>query len=591
MSEFSRIIITKKGQALMAKMIAGTGPVEFTEIRVSDTAYSIAQLENLTGISGVKQTTPVSKITRLANSAVQIEGAISNADLTTGYYIRTIGLYAKDPQDGEILYGVSTASTAGYFPPFNGKSTSAAYFKLVTDIGNADEVYLEVDPAGVATIGDVQELEAQIADLQAYIGYNDDSIVGVEVDMANRTVTRIAGAVNRSAGAMFDDIFAFGGRARVNLTNDGVEVATFGDGAYTETGKLTQAVTIDGTTYSIGTNVQTMVRQPKFYYKLVPLSLRPIEDGDGFHMDKFRLYISDEAKAGFKLHRAFKSGEKTNNKIYLSAFEASAYDVTTGTYNMIDSQDVAFAEDLLSSIANAKPISGATQQLTLAGARQLAQNRGAGWNQSNLLTASVTQMLFMVEYATLNSQTALGQGIYIADGDPDPTVPVALPTGATTALGNGSGNVESGHVTYRGEENLWSNIYAWVDGFMVGISGEHKARVAGMNANYVESNPDASPDYDKINFTMPKTNGWISAFGYDEEHDYVFIPTETTGNSVVPVGDHFYQNHTSSAWSAPLWGGYWAYGSYAGVFVWNAHNSPAYRYRNRGARLVYASDN
>lgn len=588
MSEFSRIIITKKGQALMAKMIAGTGPVEFTEIRVSDTAYSIAQLENLTGISGVKQTTPVSKITRLANSAVQIEGAISNADLTTGYYIRTIGLYAKDPQDGEILYGVSTASTAGYFPPFNGKSTSAAYFKLVTDIGNADEVYLEVDPAGVATIGDVQELEAQIADLQAYIGYNDEDILGLEVDFKASKFTRLAGAVNRTPGASFDGFKMFGGRKRCMLTDDGVNLGYLGDAGYTETGALAQSITENEVTYPVGTPVQVMVEQPKFYYKVVPLVTEKIEGGKGHHLRKARYYVSDTPKLGFKLHPAFIKNGEVLNRIYLSAYEGSLYDVSASAYNLIDDQGGDFTAttgDKLSSIANAKPASGLTQGLSRSGARIVAQNRGTGWEISYAATIAATQLLFAIEYGTFNTQTAIGLGVSKTD---DGETNMSDPTGATSALGNASGKAENGSITYRGEENFWMNIYKWVDGLNIKPQGIHELYVA--DTDFADDKGDGS--YKNAGITLAKTPGWVSAMAYNEPFDWLFFPSETIGNSAVPVGDHFYQNANSTApWFTAFFGGSWASGSVGGGFVWYVHNSSAHRSRYLGARLVYAAKN
>lgn len=45
MAEFSKLIITKNGQKLLAKMIAGTNNIAFTKISTSSTTYTITQLE------------------------------------------------------------------------------------------------------------------------------------------------------------------------------------------------------------------------------------------------------------------------------------------------------------------------------------------------------------------------------------------------------------------------------------------------------------------------------------------------------------------------------------------------------------------
>lgn len=229
--------------------------------------------------------------------------------MTTGYYMNSIGLYANDPDDGEILYAVAGANVGAYMPPYNGITVSGAYLKLVTTVSNASNVSMTVDPAAVATVGDINALQAEITDIQSYIGYTDADIYGVEVDFKNKKFTRLAGAVGKTPGDAFDGVKAFGGRRRCNVTDEGKVVAYFGDAGYSETGVLTSAITKgEGDnirTYAAGTKVQVMVEQPKFYYKVVPLELEKIQGGKGFHMRKARYYVSDTMKAGFKLHPAF----------------------------------------------------------------------------------------------------------------------------------------------------------------------------------------------------------------------------------------------------------------------------------------------
>ena len=124
-----------------------------------------------------------------------------------------------------------------------------------------------------------ENVQNQIADINGYIGYTDDDIYGVEADFTNNQFTRLAAAVGLEAGSDFDSIECFGGRKRCNVTNDGVVVAYYGDDAFSSTGKLTQAVDIGEQNYPIGTPGQVMGEQPKFYYKVVPLSVENVENG------------------------------------------------------------------------------------------------------------------------------------------------------------------------------------------------------------------------------------------------------------------------------------------------------------------------
>lgn len=118
MAEYSKLYITNNGQALMAKMIAGSGNIDFTKICSSATQYSESQLQALTALSNIKQTTLVSKVTRTNEVAIKIEAALSNVDLKEGYYMRTIGLYAIDPDKGEMKDTYSKIKD-NYNCPFN----------------------------------------------------------------------------------------------------------------------------------------------------------------------------------------------------------------------------------------------------------------------------------------------------------------------------------------------------------------------------------------------------------------------------------------------------------------------------------------
>ena len=385
MAEFRRMIVTDKGRNLIAKLLDGASGVQFTRLALSSTTYSDSQIPALTSVSNVKQSVSVSKTVKLTTAAIKLEGAITNENLTTGYTLNSIAVYAADPDEGEILYSVAGASTAGYVPPYNGITVSGIYLTVTTTVSNADNVNLTVDPAATATIGDVLELEKQISDLQAFVGYTDSDIYGVEVDFVNKKFTRLAGAVGKTPGEPFNSVNAFGGRKRCNLTNEGVVVAYYGDPGYSETGKLTKSVDLNPDDaeepdpelqFSAGTVVQAMVEQPRFYYKVVPLKLEKIAGGVGYHMRKARYYICDTPKAGFKLHPAFVVDGVEKEKIYLSAFDGCLWDASSSAYILNDDQVASFINavgtgDMLSSIANAKPISGLTQNLTRANARTL----------------------------------------------------------------------------------------------------------------------------------------------------------------------------------------------------------------------------
>lgn len=601
MAEFNKLTITNKGQALMAKLIAGKTTVEFTKVSSSTNVYTEAQILALTSLANIKQTVKISKITRTNNVAVQIEAAMENSNLTSGYNMNSIGLYAKDPDEGEILYAVASVATTdkgAYMPPFNGLSVSGAFLKLTTTVSNSNNVSLTVDQAATATVGDIVDLQKQISDLQAFIGYVDDHIFGVEVDFTNKKFTRLAGAVGKTGGNAFDNVHCFGGRKRCNVTDAGKVVAYYGDAAFTTTGVLTQAVTIESGrnagTYPVGTKVQVMVEQPKFYYKVVPLLTDIITEGEnhGHHLRKARYYVCDEPEPGFKLHPAFIRNGKEHDYIYRGAFEGSLYDTSASAYILDDAQVADFTNDMLCSIANAKPMSGLTQNLTRANTRKLAQKRGTGWELDYMASISATQLLMLIEYATFNLQSAIGNGA-VSKTD-DGATNMAENTGATISLGNASGVVVNANgiqiVSYRGEENDWGDIWEWKDG---GNIKNPTPFADGQYGNlYVADhgfadNTDASP-YEDTGIHPAYGEGYISAFGYNENYDWLFIPTEYKGNSSTPVGDYCWNKNPG--WRVSPLGGKWANGSTAGAFYWGLAYDASIRARDVGGRLVYVPD-
>lgn len=587
--ELNQSVITNKGRTLMAKLLSGRATATFTKMVLSSNVYQLNQLAGLTTISGVRQTSLVQAKPNNA-ATVSVESAFNNEGLTSGYDINTIGIYATDPDEGEVLYAVATAKQNGYMPADNGVSKSGINISFYTEVGDPSKVSIVVPPEGVATKMDIQQVRSEIEDLQGFVGYNDADVYGVEVDMVNKTFKRLAGAVNRTPGTGFDTINAFGGRKRCILTNEGKVVAYFGETGYTETGALLQQVQRGADTFPVGTKVQVMVEQPLFYYKVSPIELEPIADGKGYHHRKGRYYVSDKPKAGFKIHPAFIVNGAVKDKIYLSAYEGSLYDVSTNAYILNDEQVADFNNDMLSSIAGAKPISGLTQNLTRGNVRKLAQKRGAGWQQSYAATYAATQLLFLVEYATFNMQSVLGDGA-VSKKD-DGTTNMAEPTGGTTNLGNKSGNAQTRNniqvVSYRGEENPYGNIWKFVDGTNVIANGVHAMYIA--DHDFAEKQSTGA--YKDCGFTLAKTNGYVSAFGYSADCDWLFVTSETTGNSSVPVGDYFWQNYTTTddgGWRAVRAGARWDYGAGAGGFSWSVSVWSGYRDRGSSGRLVYAA--
>lgn len=436
-----------------------------------------------------------------------------------------------------------------------------------------------------------QEILSGVTDIRAYLGMIEtEDVLGITMDYKNKTCTRIAGAKNLTAGADFDKFSMYGGRKRCNVSDGGTINAYYGDEGYTED----------------GSNGQVMVYQPKFYYLVCPLEYDRQETGYGYHLRKANYYISETQRAGFKLHPAFydKNGNEVDY-ILMSAYEGCIYDTSANAYLKNDEQVMDASKDKFSSIAGARPASGVSQNLTRPNIEQMAKNRGEGWHSFGIKTASMEQLLMIVEMGMMNLQTAIGQGVVNLPWTTgsDTTSSYAGATGSTASLGNGTGRAtetttcEGGVATkntadgktsicYRGVENFWGNIWKFAYGinFYCEVGKPFLGYVC-KDFNYAESK--RTDNYENIGFALPSENGYVSAMGYSTKYDWLFLPSEVKGNSSLPVGDYYYQNNTWDGYRIPLLGGCWTDGSNAGGFDWYLDAGVGYRGRGVGGRLVY----
>ena len=436
-----------------------------------------------------------------------------------------------------------------------------------------------------------QEILSGVTDIRAYLGMIEtEDVLGITIDYKNKTCTRIAGAKNLTAGADFDKFSMYGGRKRCNVSDGGTINAYYGDEGYTED----------------GSNGQVMVYQPKFYYLVCPLEYDRQETGYGYHLRKANYYISETQRAGFKLHPAFydKNGNEVDY-ILMSAYEGCIYDTSANAYLKNDEQVMDASKDKFSSIAGARPATGVSQDLTRPNIEQMAKNRGEGWHSLGIKTASMEQLLMIVEMGMMNLQTAIGQGVVNLPWTTgsDTISSYAGATGSTASLGNGTGRAtktttyEGGKATdytvdgktsicYRGVENFWGNIWKFAYGinFYCEVGKPFLGYVC-KDFNYAESK--RTDNYENIGFALPSENGYVSAMGYSTKYDWLFLPSEVKGNSSLPVGDYYYQNNTWDGYRIALLGGSWSSGSYAGGFCWYLNNGVGARNRNIGGRLVY----
>ncbi|MFW6029838.1 MAG: hypothetical protein ACOCRO_06245 [Halanaerobiales bacterium] len=398
------------------------------------------------------------------------------------------------------------------------------------------------------------KLFEEIAEIKEILRDEED-VIGIEIEETDNdfNISRI----NHDEDFDFDALKMYGGRRRCTLDDDGNVTSYYDDPTYTEDG-------------SIG---QVMVEQPNYYYKYTKIPEGAI------------YLISENEKTGFE--PMFDRGGYDYDYIYLPAYEGSVYDVSNDEYLLEDEQTVDFAEDMLSSIADAQPMSGDDQSAHIENCRQLAHNRGDGWEQWTFDAVFSEQLLFAIEFATFDWQS-LSEGITnLNSGDSNHS----QNTGHTSSLGNETGEVvisplengasgasETYAFSYRGVENFFGNRWQFIDGINI------QDHVPFINNDFDFESDKFTGNYESLNIQLPTSNG----YGSNLINHYSFLPKENEGSSSTYYYDYFYQN---SGDRIVRLGGNWGSELRAGAFCWIVTYSSSNAIRAIGASVLYYPKN
>lgn len=158
MANWNGWVLTTKGRALQAKVEIGT-ELEITKMKLGSGLLSEGEtLEDLTDLVKPEQILGIAAKEVMKNEEgeytglCKISSTISNAGLTKGYEVRELGVFAQDPDEGEILYAVTTDSAPDYLPPEGGATVISQEFSVYIAISNADHITAEIDPGALATM-------------------------------------------------------------------------------------------------------------------------------------------------------------------------------------------------------------------------------------------------------------------------------------------------------------------------------------------------------------------------------------------------------------------------------------------------------
>lgn len=212
--------------------------------------------------------------------------------------------------------------------------------------------------------------------------------------------------------------------------------------------------------------------------------------------------------------------------------------------------------------------------ITRATARTGHKGRGAKFNNYDFASWCAIQLLYLVEFASWDSQSKVGRG-YV-DGNS-----AALNTGSCDAMtyhtGRPAGTDGKTGVMYRWIENPWGNVFDWVDGANF---SERKAYICTNPDNFAD---DTATNYTDSGITLP-SSGWIVGYGFSSALPWAIIPSTNGGSETTYACDYV---NSSAGWRVLYVGGYWSNSGSAGLFFFVANYASSSAIANLGARQLY----
>ena len=159
-------------------------------------------------------------------------------------------------------------------------------------------------------------------------------------------------------------------------------------------------------------------------------------------------------------------------------------------------------------------------------------------------------------------------------------------TGKCDSLGMKSGCLNSASrnaIIYRGVENIFGNIWKFVDGLNI---KDYVAYICYDPSQYA-SDKFTSP-YEAVGYTnSSNTSTYAKELGYDEENPLVALATETGGSDSTYMCDYY---NSASGNRIALLGGSWYSTTGAGLWCWYLYHTSSATNINFGSRLLLDQD-
>ena len=145
MAKFNGFILTEKGRELLAKGLAGE-TITFTRMAIGDGTSLTSERERTELVNQIT-TLPILNINAKKNGTCEINALLTNKSVTTGFYIKELGIFAHGNDNVEILYAYNISTSPDFVPPFSANNVVEIEYVDTIIVDQVANVTAVIDPS------------------------------------------------------------------------------------------------------------------------------------------------------------------------------------------------------------------------------------------------------------------------------------------------------------------------------------------------------------------------------------------------------------------------------------------------------------
>ncbi len=186
MSNWSSTQLTDLGRALDAKVTAGTTLLSFTKMKLGSGTETAEDIPAMTDLVSPKLVLGISScaVSASDDTICELISVASSSDVEDSFVVRELGVFATDPDVGEILYAVMLDSTPDTMPNENVSSPVTVTYQVNIVSDNASSITAVIDPVGLVTASVLQAHNDSISAHKMPHWYRQNSKVYAVGDIA-----------------------------------------------------------------------------------------------------------------------------------------------------------------------------------------------------------------------------------------------------------------------------------------------------------------------------------------------------------------------------------------------------------------------